>query len=366
MPTEAVLSTATPSRSSIASTRILRLALGTAVSLWISQAVGWSMSYIAPVITMFLLAMPLSQPKPKLFVLVVVALTLSVYGSFVFLPLLSHQEIVGLLLLSLALFHAFYFTSRGGAAAVGTLITVGLALAVAVGTVSVDALVSVASGLMTGAIVGSTVAFISHSVIRDTPGALPAATNESNGPDEQAEADLGTARHSAMRSLAVVFPILFWFLLSGASAGNMAVMIKVSAMGQEVSQKSTRDAAKSLIVSTLAGGLAAVIAWQVLSVWPSLLMYVLLVVLAGLVFGQLIFENRGLRPDAATWTYAFLTMIVVLAPAVLDSDSGSVAGARFYDRLLMFGWATLYGVAAVYVFDAFWPRPKTEAQQARG
>jgi hypothetical protein len=43
---------------------------------------------------------------------------------------------------------------------------------------------------------------------------------------------------------------------------------------------------------------------------------------------------------------------------VLDTNTGSSADARFYDRLLMFVWATLYGVGAVYVFDAFWPRNK--------
>ena len=119
MPTRATSTPAAPAHIDIATTRILRLAFGTAASLWISQAVGWSISFIAPVITMFLLAMPLSRPQPKFFLLVVVALTVTIYGSFVFLPLLLHQEIVGLLLLSLALFHAFYFTARGGSPVVG-------------------------------------------------------------------------------------------------------------------------------------------------------------------------------------------------------------------------------------------------------
>ncbi len=358
MPTSATPLSATNVRSSIASTRILRLAFGTALSLWISQAVGWTISYIAPVITMFLLAMPLSQPKPKFFLLVVVALTVSVYGSFVFLPLLLHQELVGLLLLSLALFHAFYFTAKGGTPVVGTLVTMGLALTAAVGTVSVDALLGVASGLVIGAIVGAAIALFSHLVIPDEPVVSPADGGTDDASQAGKKPDLAQARHSAMRSLAVVFPILLWFLLSGASAANVAVMIKVSAMGQEVSQQSTRAAAKSLVLSTLAGGAAAVLAWQVLSVWPSLTLYVLLVALAGLLFGRWIFVDRGLRADAATWNYAFLTMIVVLAPAVLDSNFGSAAGARFYDRLFMFGWATLYAVAAVFVFDAFWGRPK--------
>ena len=360
MRTSAATPAVIPVRTSVASTRILRLALGTALSLWISQAVGWTLSFIAPVITLFLLALPLPQPKPKFFLLVVIALTVSVYGSFVFLPLLLHQEIVGLLLLSLALFHAFYFTARGGAAVVGTLVTMGLALTAAVGTVSVDALLGVAAGLVFSAAVGALVALVSHLFVPEQPQGPPADAQATDAP--KPKVDLARARHSAMRSLAVVFPILFWFLLSGASAANLAVMIKVSAMGQEVSRQSTRKAARSLVFSTLAGGLAAVLAWQVLSAWPSLTLYVFLVALAGLFFGSRIFAGQGLRNNADTWTYAYLTMIVVLAPAVLDSDFGSAAGARFYDRLFMFGWATLYAVVAVYVFDAFWGRPEDDSQ----
>lgn len=360
MPTRATFSAALPIQRDLASTRILRLAFGTALSLWISQAMGWTMSFIAPVITMFLLALPLPKPKPKFFLLVVVALTVSVYGSFVFLPLLLHQELVGLLLLSLALFHAFYFAAKGGSPVVGTLVTVGLALTVAVGTVSVDALLGVASGLMVGAAAGAAIAMVSYVLIPDRQDALPTKAETGDLAETPQTPRLASARHSAMRSLAVVFPILLWFLLSGGSAGNLAVMIKVSAMGQEVSRQSTRDAARSLVLSTLIGGLAAVLAWQVLSIWPSLTVYVLLVALAGLIFGQRIFSGRGLHEDAGTWTYAFLTMIVVLAPAVMDSDFGSAAGARFYDRLFMFGWATLYAVAAVFVFDAFWGRPGSE------
>jgi len=334
----------------------LRLALGTAVSLWISQAAGWDLSFIAPVVTLVLLALPLSQPKAKLFVVVVLALTISIYGSFVFLPLLLHQKNVGLLLLSLALFHSFYFTARGGSKAAGTLVPIGVALTVAIGTVSVDMLLGVASGLVIGAIAGAIVAMLFHRLIPDPPQDLPVKSGE--GLESPEKIHLAAARHDAMRSLAIVLPILIWFIFSSASAANAAVMIKVSAMGQEVSRCSTKDAAKSLIISTIAGGVAATIAWQVMSIWPSLTMYVLLVMLAGLFFGQRVFEGRGLRADADTWSYAFLTMLIVLAPAVLDSNFGSAAGAAFYDRLFMFGWATLYAVIAVYVFDAFWKRPE--------
>ena len=339
----------------IANTRVLRLAFGTALSLWISQAVGWSTSYIAPVITMFLLAMPIARPKAKFFVVVILAIVVSVYGSFLFLPLLLHQKAVGFLLLALALFHGFYFSAKGGAAVVSTLITIGLAMTVAVGSVSVDALLAVAAGLTIGTIVGAFVAFLSHVIIPDPPLDNTAAAQG----DTPATIPLAIARRNAMRALTIVLPITLWFLVSVASASNMAVMIKVAAMGQEAANQKAGDAAKSLIMSTLIGGIGATVAWNVLRIWPSLTLYTLLIAIAGLIFGPRIFAGRGLQPNGPTWSYAFLTMIVVLAPAVLDGDFGSSADVRFYDRLLMFVWATLYGVGAIYLFEAFWPQRKS-------
>jgi len=340
----------------MASVRILRLAFGTAASLWVSQAIGWSISFLAPVITMFLLAMPLPRPKFKFFAVVVVALLGSVYGSFMFLPVLLYQTIAGVLLLALALFHSFYFSARGGAAIVGTLVTIGLAVTVAVGSVSVDALIATFGGLATGVIVGALMAFLSHLLIVDpaeTQGGKSAAPKDASDP-----IPLAVARRNAMRSLAIVLPVTLWFLVSVSSASYVAVMIKVASMGQEAADQKAVDAAKSLIKSTVIGGIAAVIGWNVLSIWPSLTVYTLLIALAALVFGSRIFSGRGLHADGATWSYAFLTMIVVLAPAVLDGDFGSSADVRFYDRLLMFVWATLYGVGAIFLFETLWP-PKS-------
>lgn len=333
--------------------RILRLAFGTGLSLWLSQVQGGSLSFVAPALTLTVLSLPLPRPGAKFFIAAALALVISIYGAFVFLPMLLHQRWAGLLLLGLALFHSFYFTARGGAAAIGLLITAGLTLVVAVGSVSVDALLVVAAGVSLAAPVGIGVAWLSHALLPDPP--LHASAVK---PPSPARPPLPIARRNAMRSLAVVLPISVWFLMSPASASNVAVMIKVAAMGQEASDVNVKDTARSLLMSTFAGGLAATLAWQVLVIWPSLPMYTLLVLLAGFWFGGRIFEGAGLRPDGQTWSYAYLTMIVVLAPAVTDSQFGSSADARFYDRLWMFVGATVYGVAAVYLFDAWWPKPR--------
>ena len=84
---------------------------------------------------------------------------------------------------------------------------------------------------------------------------------------------------------------------------------------------------------------------------PNLILYCLLIAMAGLLMGRKIFSGPGPHPDGPTWSYAYLTMIVVLAPAVLDGQSGDSADAAFWSRLIMFALASFYGVFAVFVYD---------------
>ena len=336
---------------SIASVRILRLALGTAMSLWFSQAVNWQLSFVAPVITSVILALPMPALKLKQGIAFVLVLTLSLYGGMLLLPRLIHQPAVGVLLLVLALYWSFYFTAKGGSAALGTFATIGIALSTAVGSVNIDAMLELASSLSFAALVGVVFVWIAHLLMPDSMASgalLPAPVKE----EEPASPDPAEARWNALRSLLIVLPVVIWFLLSSASAAYVPVLIKVASMGQQATSDATREAGRSLILSTAIGGVAAVVAWQVLKITPTLMMYTLVIAIAALIMGRRIFRGAALHPQGATWSYGLLTMIVILAPAVMDGLGGDTAGAKFWDRILMFALATLYAVIAVYVVDA--------------
>ncbi len=353
MPTNARADTGASTALDIASVRIFRLAFGTAACLWYSQLVAWDMSFIAAVMTMFILALPMPAPSAKGGIGFVLLLALALLAGLLLLPRILNQPMVGLLLLMLALFWSFYFTAKGGSPLVGTLLTVGIALTAAVGTVSVDVLLLVIQGVVFGAAVGVAFVWIAHWVFPDRlAGPLPAAAR----PADASEPDIFEARWNAFRSLLIVAPVAIWFLLSSASTAYVPVMIKVASMGQQASSDATRVAGRSLIMSTLIGGIGAIIGWQMLRIAPSLPLYVLIIGLAGLIAGPRIFRGPGMHPDGGTWSYAYLTMIVILAPAVMDSIGGDAAGAKFFDRMWMFALTTLYAVVAVYVFDAFRPR----------
>jgi hypothetical protein len=339
----------------IASVRILRLAFGTAACLWFSQAAAWNLSFIAPVLTMFILAMPMPAPRLKFGVALIAALVLAFAAGLFVLPRLLHQPMVGLLLLALMLYWSFYIPAKGGPAAIGALLTMGLAFSTAIGTVSVDAILIVVQGVIYGAAVGMGFVWVAHALVPDSlsQGARPGPPARQPSPSKP---EAAVARWQAFRSLMIVLPVGLWFLLSGASAAYAPVMIKVATMGQQASNTDTRTAGRSLILSTIIGGVGAVIGWQVLRIAPTLSVYALVAALAGLVAGPRIFRGKGMAPDAATWSYGYLTMLVILAPAAMDSAFGAAAGVKFVDRLVMFVLATLYAVAAVYVVDAIRPR----------
>jgi hypothetical protein len=345
---------------SIASVRILRLALGTALSLWFSQAVGWQMSFIAPVFTLLVLALPLPVLKLKQGIAFIAVLAISLYSGMLLLPMLLEQPAVGLLLLTLALFWSFYFTAKGGSALIGTFATVGLALVAGVGSVNVDALLIVASDVVFAAAVGMIFVWFAHALMPDSM-AFDAVTLPGKKAPEPPTADLTNARWSAFRSLLIVLPVALLLMLSSSSTAYIAVMIKVASMGQQATNDDTRHAGRSLILSTVIGGVGAIIGWEMLSLVPTLTLYTLIIGLAGLVMGPKIFQGMGLHPQGATWSYGYITMVILLAPAVMDSIGGDTASVKFWDRIIMFAGATLYAVVAVYVVDAFRPAKKADS-----
>jgi len=340
---------------SIASVRILRLALGTALSLWFSQAVGWQMSFIAPVFTLLVLGLPLPVLKLKQGIAFVAVLAAALYSGMLLLPMLLEQPAVGLLLLTLALFWSFYFTAKGGSALIGTFATVGLALVAGVGSVNVDALLIIAGDVVFAAAVGIIFVWIAHALIPDAM-AVDAAPMPVKKAPEAPKPDLADARWSAFRSLLIVLPVALFLMLSSSSTAYIAVMIKVASMGQQATNGETRAAGRSLILSTIIGGVAAIIGWEMLSITPTLTLYALIIGLAGLIMGPKIFQGPAMHPQGATWSYGYITMVILLAPAVMDSIGGDTASVKFWDRIIMFAGATLYAVAAVYIVDAFRPR----------
>jgi hypothetical protein len=334
----------------VAARRILRLAAGTSAALWFSQVINWEVSFIMPVLVSFLLAVPIPAPRLKQGIIFILALALPAYGVLLMLPLLDNYRMVGILILIIACFWSFYYSAKGGSPVLGAFLTMGLALLTAVGSDSIDALLMVNKALVINAVIAMLFVWLSHAFFPELP--RPANMGPRPSPPKPERA---MAIWSAWRSTVIVFPVMLFFLLYQGSASYLVVMIKVASMGQQVENDTTKAAGKSLLMSTVIGGIGAIIMWQLLSIWPSLVFYSLLVALGGLIMGRRVFSGLAMHAQAGTWSYAFLTMIVLIAPAVLDGPGGASASVGFYSRLGMMFAATLYSVIAVRIYDAFRP-----------
>jgi hypothetical protein len=58
-------------------------------------------------------------------------------------------------------------------------------------------------------------------------------------------------------------------------------------------------------------------------------------------------------------------MLVILAPAVLDSPVSSSAESAFWTRLWLIVLVGVWGTAMVAAFDAFWKEDGRQATQAK-
>jgi hypothetical protein len=355
MPTDTTAAPVLVSASNIASRRILRLALGVSLSMLFSQVVNWPMSFLASVFTLVLLGLPYPAPSLKGGLSFVLILMVAVFASHQLLPFLDHAPMAGLLLLALCLFWSFYYTAMGGSALTGSFVTIGLTLLVAIGSVNIDAYIGVTKGAVLGAVFGLAFVWAAHALLPDPP-PEPSSTGDHPAPPKP---DRQAAARSAFRSLAIVLPVALLFLCWSASSSYIVVIIKVATLGQQATVDNTRSAGRKMIESTAWGGVGAIVAWNVLEACPTLAMYTLLIALAGLLYGSGTFKGEGMHPKGGMWSYAFLTMIIVLAPTVGGAASGQGAAGGFWFRQMYFLALALYGSLTVAAFDAFWPgKPK--------
>jgi len=339
----------TVTHDDVANRRILRLALGVTLSLAFGQVANWQMAYITGILTLVILGLPVPAPKLKGGIVFVLALIVPLcLGTLILMPLLEFARWSGILLLVLSLFGCFYFSAKGGPMVIGLFMLMGLSMIITIGSVSLDALLIIISSLSLSAIFGMIFVWIANILLPDLPIEFPKK--------QKAEPpSLKQARYSAVRALMIMLPITIICLYSASSTAYIPIMLKVAAMAQQANSDVSRKLGFEQIESTLWGGLAAIVAWQIMSIWPSLLMYSLVIALTCLLFGARIFKGLGMHKKGDMWSYALLTMVILLTPALADTQSTDGASSAFYTRLVIFIFIGIYGWLSVMVFDAFFP-----------
>ena len=189
---------------------------------------------------------------------------------------------------------------------------------------------SVAYGFIYSLIAGSALAvlltFAAHAFfpVRMQPEPVSSLARE-----ERAAVPLALANTAALMS------VVIYFMLTASSVSIVMVITVISILRQPTSLGGGTGVA--LIMGNLAGGLAATAAYLVVTLLPSPVFLLLVVLLFGLIFGDRI--ARG-GEWASIYTVALMTFLIVLGLGLspLPQDSGTLFIARVFDVM----------VAAVY------------------
>jgi hypothetical protein len=156
---------------------------------------------------------------------------------------------------------------------------------------------------------------------------------------------------SAGKKIVVIMPVLVCFFVFNLSdALLILIFITLLSMNPASANKKTGIA---LIIANLGGGLAAILAFNLLTVVPELIFLGLLTLLAGLLFGEKLFGGKPISPLFGT---AYSTFLLILGN--VTSFIGE-AGEMVWTRIFQLGVVVIYVVIAFSLVDHFISPDKT-------
>ena len=321
--------------------RIFRLSFTVALALACAYAMQLPLPYLSPLFALLLFATPGPPMGVKgLFRLVLVVLV-SLGVGLLLIPILLEYPFVGVLLVALGLYLSFYVTVHMGKAALGTLLTIGFTLISAAGLVSFPLATAVIHSLVAGIIV----AVVCHWLVypwfpEDLDAVKPAAA---------ANPDADQSNWIALRATLIVLPA-YLLVLTNPSM-YLAIIMKSVSLSQQSTLVDARSAGRELLGSTFLGGCFAILFWAMLGISTNLWMFFWLMLLFGVYFSSKIYQLLRSRFPASFWMNAAITMLILLGPAVEDSDNGNDVYTAFMVRMGLFVAVTLYAWFAVYALE---------------
>jgi len=327
--------------------RTFRFGAVAALSLALAYGFATPLPFMAPLLALILTATPGPPmgPRALLGLLVLVAITLGV--GLVLAPMLRYYPITAVLLVAVGLFASTYLAVGLGKGLPSTLLTIGLTMIPAAGLMAHAVALSVIEALLIGLAVAIVAQWLVYPFFpEDAVAARPAKPPK----------DPRAATWLALRTTAIVLPpVLLAF--SNPSAYMMIIM-KAVLLGQQGNAVDARYAGFELVGSTLLSGALGAAFWFALKLWPSLWMFALWMLLLGILVGSRIYGVRRTALRPSFWLNAVTTMLILVGPAVEDSNGGDVSEA-FLQRFVLFVAVTVYAWGAILALE-WWRARRSE------
>ncbi|WP_324033334.1 hypothetical protein [Aeromonas caviae] len=268
-------------------------------------------------------------------------------------PLLTHYALAAVLLVALLLYLLMQQAMAGKGAAAMLLIMAITVIPVA-GLIEQSLAIALAQMMGLGILIGTLVNRLAHALFPPLQVAGAAARPVPLPPEHP--------ERLALRAVAMVLPV--WLLALGNPAFYIPAVMKTVTLAQQSTSLNARQAGQELVLSTLAGALLAFALWLGLSLWPSLLMLVLMLALMTLWLARRLVRLVAGRFPPSFWSNAWITALILFGPAIEDSATGKDVWLAAAMRCGLYLVVAGYGWLCILLLEQWWPagRPLAEAK----
>jgi hypothetical protein len=319
-------SSSAPAARDPAATRMaLRLGVGVALGFLLGALSGTPFFFLPPLLAVQFLATMRQPPSLRqgIGVIVLVALfggvTLFLAGSF------AHRPLVYVILVGLVLFYGFLLDTAGKTLPASLLLILGATIPLAA-TQSSETAIALAGGFIGATIVALLTTWAMFAVF---PAPAPGATAVAPPPRQ-------ASPRVALANTAVLLPVLVLFMVSGRM--TFVLLLVIVAIIRLSDRSASPRAALGLLLGNVLGGVVATVAYAFVTVQPSIVFFLLVVLLVGLAFGARIAAGGASAPVFAIALVAFV-ILLGLGVSPLPMDSGEAFAARVWNVLLAGAYA---------------------------
>lgn len=325
----------------IAARRTFRLGFIVALSLVVAYGLGIPLPFLAPLLAVLLASTPAPPIRLKgLLGLIVVAIITTGVGLLL-IPVLKDYPVSAILIIALGLYLSTLVSVGRSKALIGALLTLGLTLIPAAGLVDYSLAAAAVDALVIGIGIAILCQWIVYPLFPEDPG--------KGSPPQTAAPGAGEAGWIALRATLIVLPpVLMAF--SNPSLYIQTIM-KTVLLAQQGSVVTAQAAGRELLGSTFLAGCFAILSWFALKFWPSLWMFFLWMLLFGIYFAGKLYGVIVTRFAPSFWINVFVTMLILLGPAVEDSAVGKDPYQAFAVRFSLYVAVTLYAWVAIVALE---------------
>ena len=335
------------------SRRIVRFALGTTLGSGLAYLIGFDLPFLVPILVAMLLASPAPCPSVRKGLAFVVPVAMGAFLGVVLTRYFLKYPLIFLLMEFLVLYRIFYALAGGAAPLRAVWLLIAALIIPLVGQASIGLSIGVAWGLVKGTVIAILAVWLSFGLLPDPPTESPSGAGGLDAkPAKQVPPPAARAAY-ARRTLIVLFPIVLVFF-SWSLYSHAVILVYVGLLSLLPSFAAGWKQGKGMITGNLIGGVVAIVFYNLLTGYPEFVMFLLLTLIVGLTFGDVIFSTRPIAPTIKT---AFNAVMLLVGMSL--TGSGSNAASNFYARIAQVMLAVVY-VAAAFGFLEYLQRKRVK------